>query len=72
MTSPYYIVFVEIPATSALVTCYRDSEHVTRAEAYTRLQAILPQHGGCLVWIETAHTAELRLDDRRYNEVPKP
>ena len=50
-----YIVFVEaLGDTTTRVKCYRDSEHDTRAAAYTRLQAVLPFHPGRLVWIETA------------------
>ena len=70
---PRYIVFVEAAGQiTTRVTCWRDSEHDTREQAYTRLQAMLPSHPGRLVWIETAHSLPFALDQRRYWEVPKP
>ena len=71
-TAAKYIVYVEAPGDATTrVTCYRDSEHDTRAAAYTRLQAVLPFHPGRLVWTETAHSLPFALDQRRYWEVPK-
>ena len=53
-TEPRYLVYVEAPGQiTTRVTCWRDSEHDTREQAYTRLQAMLPSHPGRLVWIET-------------------
>jgi len=73
IAEPRYIVFIEVHGEmTTRVTCYRDSEHDTRAEAYTRLQALQPSHPGRLLWIETAYTLPLQLDQRRYCEVPKP
>ena len=70
---PRYIVYVEAPGQiTTRVTCSRDSEHDTREQAYTRLQAMLPSHPGRLVWIETAFMQPFALDQRRYVEVPKP
>ncbi len=70
---PRYIVYVEAPGDpTTRVICYRDSEHDTRAEAYTRLRAIQPQHLGRLVWIESVYTEPFSLDQRRYHEVPGP